>query len=183
MPSLISPPIAFVPAHSSSTGVLSRAQLEALVDGMAAEEHLWRHLVRHEPDRRVYEELLLDDPRLASSVGVWLICWMDDHDTGFHDHDISSGAVAVAAGRLRDERLTVGAPRRARTYSRRETFAFGPSDIHRMSHAGGGPAISIHAYSPPLQRMGAYEVDAEGVLRRAPISYTEELRPALHAAV
>jgi predicted metal-dependent enzyme (double-stranded beta helix superfamily) len=166
----------------AATGALSRAQLRTLAEGIASADHLWRHLVRHEPDRRVYEELLLEDPQFVSSVGIWLICWMNDHDTGFHDHDISSGAVAIAAGALRDERLTVGAALRSRTYEAGESFDFGPSDIHRMSHAGGGPAISIHAYSPPLQRMGAYDVDSDGVLRRAPISYTEELRPSLRAA-
>src|SRR3954451_17647226 len=163
-------------------GILSRTQLRVLVDGVASEDHLWRHLVRHEPDRRVYEELLVDDPALAGRVGLWLICWMDDHDTGFHDHDVSSGAVAVAAGILSDERLAVGADPPARVYSWGQSFDFGPADIHRMSHAGGGPAISIHAYSPPLRGMGAYDLGAGGVLRRNPISYTEELRPSLSVA-
>src|SRR3954467_7296878 len=107
---------------------------------------------------------------------------MDDHDTGFHDHDVSSGAVHVAAGTLRDERLTLGAATQARNYRQGESFDFGPSDIHRMSHAGGGPAISIHAYSPPLQRMGAYVVEPDGVLRRSPTPYQEELRPLEAAA-
>ena len=102
---------------------------------------------------------------------------MDDHDTGFHDHDVSSGAVSVVAGRLREERLALGAPV-SRVYSAGEVFDFGASDIHRMSHAGGGPAVSIHAYSPPLARMGAYSVDDETrLLRRVSISYEEELRP------
>jgi predicted metal-dependent enzyme (double-stranded beta helix superfamily) len=162
--------------------LLSRAQLRVLAAGVASEDHLWRHLVRHEPDRRVYEELLVDDPALAGRVGLWLICWMDDHDTGFHDHDLSSGAVAVAEGILRDERLAVGADPPARIYAPGQSFDFGPSDIHRMSHAGGGPAISIHAYSPPLRGMGSYEVGGDGVLRRKPISYTEELRPSLSVA-
>jgi predicted metal-dependent enzyme (double-stranded beta helix superfamily) len=157
---------------------LSRAQLRVLATEIAADEHLWRHLAHHEPDRRVYEELILDEPSLAGSVGVWLICWMNDHDTGFHDHDNSSGAVAVAAGRLRDERLAVGPSAPAKTYTRGQSFDFGPSDIHRMSHAGGGPAISIHAYSPPLKAMGAYLIEPDGVIRRSPIPYTEELRPA-----
>ena len=47
----------------------------------------WAELVVHDPDRRHYELLLRDD-----HVAVWLICWMDDHDTGFHDHDLSAGA-------------------------------------------------------------------------------------------
>jgi hypothetical protein len=46
-----------------------------------------------------------------------------------------------------------------------------------VSHAGGEPAVTIHAYSPPLWRMGAYEVLASGVLRRWSLSYAEELRP------
>jgi predicted metal-dependent enzyme (double-stranded beta helix superfamily) len=107
---------------------------------------------------------------------------MDDHDTGFHDHGMSSGAVAVAAGRLREERLAIGATPRAQVYTPGDSFDFGPSDIHRMTHAGGGPAISIHAYSPPLQGMGAYVIEPDGVLRRAPIPYTQELRPLVQTA-
>ena len=46
--------------------------------------------------------------------------------------------------------------------------------MHQDSDA---PAVSIHAYSPPLWRMGAYSVEADGTLRRESISYAEELRP------
>ncbi len=38
-------------------------------------------------------------------------------------------------------------------------------------------AISIHAYSPPLWRLGQYSVDAEGQLHRQSVSYADELRP------
>ena len=41
---------------------------------------------------------------------AWLICWSDDHDTGFHDHDLSSGAVAVVAGTVAEDRLALGGP-------------------------------------------------------------------------
>ena len=45
---------------------------------------------------------------------VWLICWMDGHDTGFHDHDGAAGAVAVVAGP--SARSACGSPtRRVRT--------------------------------------------------------------------
>ena len=37
--------------------------------------------------------------------------------------------------------------------------------------------VSVHAYSPPLWRMGTYVVEADGTLRRESISYAEELRP------
>ena len=37
--------------------------------------------------------------------------------------------------------------------------------------------MSIHAYSPPLWRLGQYSVDEDGVMRRASVSYADELRP------
>jgi predicted metal-dependent enzyme (double-stranded beta helix superfamily) len=152
--------------------MLNTVELRELVTRLAADDSSWRHLVRHTPSQRTYEQILLNE-----DVGVWLICWMDDHDTGFHDHDISSGAVAVVEGLLREERLSVGSEPVARVYSPGEVFDFRAADIHRMAHAGGGPAVSIHAYSPPLNRMGAYAVDEMGVLTRSSIPYSEELRP------
>lgn len=161
---------------------LTRCELREVAARVAADEASWRHLVRHAPEQRTYEELILHEAEYDGGVGIWLICWMDDHDTGFHDHDVSSGAVAVAAGRVRDERLTVGGAPRSRTYAAGESFDFSSADIHRMAHAGGGPAISIHAYSPPLRQMGSYAVGAGGVLQRMPVPYSEELRPAEPAA-
>ena len=102
---------------------------------------------------------------------------MDDHDTGYHDHDLSAGA--VARGGRSGPRGAARARRRARRAhgSAGEAFTFGPADIHRVSHVGGEPAVTIHAYSPPLWRMGAYEVLPTGELRRWSLSYAEELRP------
>jgi hypothetical protein len=51
-----------------------------------------------------------------------------------------------------------------------------------MSQDSHAPAVSIHAYSPPLWRMGAYAVAPDGTLRRESISYAEELRPVDAAA-
>jgi predicted metal-dependent enzyme (double-stranded beta helix superfamily) len=147
--------------------------LRSLVTDLAADPASWRHLVRHDPNKRTYEQIMLNE-----QVGVWLICWMNDHDTGFHDHDVSSGAVIVVDGLLREERLRVGREPASRIYSPGEIFEFRASDIHRMSHAGGGPAVSIHAYSPPLNRMGAYAIDELGTLSRSSVSYEEELRPS-----
>ena len=50
----------------------------------------------------------------------------------------------------------------ARTFGAGGAFSFAPSDIHRVLHAGDGPAVTLHAYSPPLWRMGAYEVRPTG---------------------
>ena len=127
---------------------LERPELRRLVAGIAARPDLWGHHVRHSRDERVYEQLHRDE-----HVAIWLICWMEDHDTGFHDHDLSAGAV----------------------------FDFRASDIHRVLHSGDRPAVTVHAYSPPLWRMGAYEIGRQGELRRHSISYAEELRPLAEA--
>ena len=147
-------------------------ELVALVERLAAEPEGWAHLVHHRPDARTYEQLHRDD-----RVAVWLICWMDDHDTGFHDHDLSAGALTVARGSVREERLVLGGPPAARTLAAGESLSFNASDIHRVSHAGAEPAVTLHAYSPPLWRMGAYEILDGGRLRRHSLSYAEELRP------
>jgi predicted metal-dependent enzyme (double-stranded beta helix superfamily) len=151
---------------------LSQGELARFVRDLAAQPERWRHLVHHRPDARTYVELARDD-----HVAAWLICWMDDHDTGYHDHDLSAGAVAVTAGAVCEERLVLGGAPATRTVSAGGAFTFGPADIHRVSHAGAEPAVTIHAYSPPLWRMGSYEVLASGELRRWSLSYAEELRP------
>src|SRR5437868_7087003 len=132
---------------------LTREELIGLVQDLAARSELWASRVRHEPDRRTYEELLRDE-----HVAVWLICWMNDHDTGFHDHDVSAGAVAVVRGAVREERLRLGAAPARRVVGAGPSFTFGPPDIHRGVHHRPTPAAPAHAYSPPLRRMGPYEV-------------------------
>ena len=139
---------------------------------------LWQDLVAHDPDHRHYVELLRD-----AHVAVWLICWMEDHDTGFHDHDLSGGAVGVVAGAVREDRLVLGSSPSSRVVQAGGAFSFEASDIHRVQHVPGAPAVTIHAYSPPLWRMGSYEVVQDGSLRRHAISYAEELRPIEPARV
>lgn len=139
---------------------------------LADRPELWIHLVIHDSAQRHYEELLRDD-----HVTAWLICWMDDHDTGFHDHDASAGAVAVVGGRVREERLALEGPPRDRVFTAGEVFHFSCADIHRIRHAGSDPAVTLHVYSPPLLRMGAYFVNDDGALARRPMSPAEELRP------
>ena len=151
---------------------LSEPELERLVRDLAARENEWRDLVEHRPDARTYAQVHRDE-----HVAIWLICWMNDHDTGYHDHDLSSGAVAVAAGAVREERLVLGGAPAARTVHAGDAFTFGAADIHRVSHTGSEPAVTLHAYSPPLWRMGSYEVLSSGELRRWSLSYAEELRP------
>jgi quercetin dioxygenase-like cupin family protein len=112
-------------------------------------------------------------------VNAWILCWSEDHDTGFHDHDISAAAITVVAGQVREDRMRlVGAPA-SRLARAGETVTVVPSAIHRVLHAGDGPAVTIHAYSPPLVRTGAYELSPSGELLRVAQDGNEELRGEL----
>jgi predicted metal-dependent enzyme (double-stranded beta helix superfamily) len=152
---------------------LSRAELEQLACELAGLPELWREHVRHDPQRRQFAEVV-SHPH----VSAWLICWMHGHDTGFHDHDISAGAVAVLRGAVREQRLAIGPAPMDRVFESGSTFSFSAVDIHRVSHAGRAPAVTLHVYSPPLRRMGAYAIDDGGVLARHPKGHGEELRAA-----
>ncbi|HEX3692219.1 MAG TPA: cysteine dioxygenase family protein [Solirubrobacteraceae bacterium] len=149
------------------------SELERYTGELAARPDLWLDLVEHDASQRRYVELFSDE-----YVTAWLICWMHDHDTGFHDHDVSWGAVAVIAGEVHEERLQALGPRREAVYSVGQTFHFSPADVHRVSHAGSEPAVTLHVYSPPLLSMGTYELDRDGLLHRRTISADQELQPA-----
>jgi hypothetical protein len=156
---------------------LSRAELADLALALGRREELWRHLARHDPEDRYFLQLYRD-----VHVDIWLICWLDAQDTGFHDHDLSSGAVYVCEGTLVEDRLhaTGGALREtSRERPAGALFHFDPSYIHRVRHPGGDePATSIHVYSPALWRMGYYEIDEAGDLRRTSITYADEVGAA-----
>ena len=52
---------------------------------------------------------------------------------------------------------------------------------HRWRERTLGPAVTVHAYSSPLRRMGAYRIGAGGELERESQHFEHELRsePAL----
>lgn len=156
---------------------LTRAELQRFTADLAARPERWAHLVRHGEHRRVYEQIWSD-----ADVNAWIICWSEDQDTGFHDHDESGAGIVVISGRVREERLALGSPPRAREFGAGESFDVLPVAIHRVLHAGDRPAVTVHAYSPPLRRTGAYQTGPDGELERVSQPYDVELRapePAL----
>ena len=109
-------------------------------------------------------------------LDLWAIFWMPENDTGWHDHDVSSGAVGVVRGALVEHALRIGGDDRETVHRSGGAFSFGPSHIHRLTCREPASA-SIHAYSPPLWRLGQYAVSPDGVLHRRSVSYADELRP------
>ena len=89
--------------------------------------------------------------------------------------------MAVVQRQVVEERLRLNGPPSERAAGPGDSFGFEPDDIHRVRHAGGPPAVTIHVYTPPLRRQGAYLVEPDGTLRRQALSYVEELPPATPA--
>jgi hypothetical protein len=151
---------------------LDRSELLELVRAIAEQPELWTEHVAFSDTNRHYVSLYRD-----AHVDVWVLCWTPTNDTGWHDHDISSGAVAVVEGALVEHNLGVGPSSGLEiAVPAGDSYGFGPDHIHRLTGRDAG-SVSIHAYSPPLWRMGQYTVSANGVLRRQSVSYADELRP------
>ena len=156
-----------------ASGGLDPARLLDLADELAGRADLWGHLVEHDEDRRIYVRI-----HHGSVLTAWLICWSGTQDTGLHDHDLSSGAVRVVAGALTEDRLVMGEPGVVTSaHAAGAGFCFDSSRIHDVRNGGAGASVSLHLYSPPLERMGYYEIAADGCLARRNAPASEELPP------
>jgi len=151
---------------------LDKGELAALVENLAARADLWAgHVGRSSPERRHFASIQRDE-----YVDVWLICWAPGNDTGWHDHDVSSGAVHVIRGALAESTPRIGGAHAKQVVAAGCSFSFGPDHIHRLTGEG-EQSISLHAYSPPLWRLGQYSIDDDGIMRRQSVCYADELRP------
>jgi rhodanese-related sulfurtransferase len=131
-------------------------ELASIVSQFASSDG-WMDKVRLRTEGRWYERLYH-----GPDYDIWVISWLPGQSTGFHDHGESSGAFIVATGILEehrpDERTRVIPPGKPR--------AFGPDYAHDVRNASLAPAISIHAYSPPLIEMNEYELDGSQLVPR-----------------
>jgi len=168
----------FVPALASLSelvphdGLLTAAELEEIAARMARQPDIWEPLVRVDAERRRFE-LVYEDERMDA----WVLSWMPGQGTGFHDHYVSSVGIACVQGNVREDWLRFGAPEVESRLRPGDTRRGGPGYIHRVQHAAGEPAVTIHVYSPPLDEVGQYRVDDAGVLRREAAPGRIELTP------
>lgn len=158
-------------------GLRPAADLGRLVGRIARRPDLWQPLVVIDRHRRRYE-LLYEDDR----VDIWVLSWMPGQRTGFHDHDRSDVALVCAQGELDEGSLAIDAE--AETVRMTPGVSrIGPAGyIHAVAHRAGEPAISIHAYSPPLVCVGQYRRQQDGRLNRQPEHGRKELLDATIAA-
>jgi predicted metal-dependent enzyme (double-stranded beta helix superfamily) len=156
---------------------LSKDELGELVNELVRHPDVWRDQVDYSGGQRRYASLHRDE-----FADLWLICWSPGNDTGWHDHDVSSGAVRVVQGVLSESNPRIGGAHAQRLVGAGSSFSFGPDHIHRLQGEA-DRTISLHAYSPPLWRLGQYTIDDSGVLRRMSVCYADELRPLDSPAV
>jgi rhodanese-related sulfurtransferase len=156
----------------SGTVTKTPEELAHIVSGFASSNG-WLDRVRLHAEHRWYERLYQD-----SDHDIWVISWMPEQSTGFHDHGKSSGAFVVATGILEEHRpghqpLVISSGR---------SRAFGPDYAHDVRNVSLAPAVSIHAYSPPLTDMNEYELDGIRLVARERASeLAEKLARESHA--
>ena len=91
-------------------------------------------------------------------VDIWLITWLQKQSTTLHDHGGSAGAFTAVSGRIR-EYMASG---REYDVAAGSTRSFGARHIHDVYNPYAEPAVSVHAYSPPLTEMSYYTLASGG---------------------
>lgn len=168
-------------ASDLSQPFLNPVELLEFARFIAEEALTSRYLVEYDEGRRWHQRLYRDQ-----RVDLWLISWLPSQGTQLHDHAGSAGAFTVLAGTLSEAIVRPGAAhgRPALLERRRDAgsgVAFGPRYVHDVRNLSSSPAVSVHAYSPPLTSMNFYEVDEAGALRRLASLPTEDPEPMLPA--
>jgi mannose-6-phosphate isomerase-like protein (cupin superfamily) len=156
---------------TSPDAALATWELAALVREIAADHASWQPLVQFGTSERWWTRLRSDD-----RCDVWLLTWQRGSGTDLHDHGGSKAAFTVVEGRLNEVRAY---PRgEATTISTvhpggiREVAA---DVVHDVRNPSSLAAVSIHAYSPPLQSMTFYDARPSGLhaLRSVPTNSPE----------
>ena len=132
---------------------LTLAELTALVTAVGAAEDRWRpRLEIPAPGADRWWTRL----HAGADVDVWLLSWLPGQTTELHDHGPSRAAFTVVQGRLAEDRVHLD----RRRHHVRPTGAVTAIPLgvrHDVTGAGDGPAVSVHAYSPPLTQMNYYD--------------------------
>ena len=144
-----------VRGHRHDGQPLNPAELGRLVRATAAAADNWREIVRFTESSRWFQRLAL-----TTDYEIWLL----SQRTGFHDHGHASGAFAIARGELLETLAAPGTTRlRHRVAQPGSVTTFGAHHLHDVGSNSSEPAISVHAYSPPLSAMRCYEMTSAGL--------------------
>jgi mannose-6-phosphate isomerase-like protein (cupin superfamily) len=151
---------------------LSLAELRAVVGQFADRVRAGSHTPEFRNEERWHVRIHRDD-----DVDVWLISWTTEQGTELHDHGGSSGAFTVVQGavneyvwngRVDGPGLLVNTLRHTG-----DVVSFGPDHVHDVRNHLESPAVTVHAYSPPIHLMRYYDT-AASELRHTGSSWTDD---------
>jgi quercetin dioxygenase-like cupin family protein len=153
------------PLHVTHTPLEPRTALRPLeladiVRVLAGGAAVWCRDLPSHPTRRTSFRLLATE-----ECDVWLLRWPPGTGVTPHDHGGSSGAFTVVSGELTEVRWDAALPYE-RFVSPGQVVSIEAGVVHDVLARGTSPALSIHAYSPPLSSMGFYDVTDRGLLLR-----------------
>jgi Cysteine dioxygenase type I len=143
-------------------GRLTTEQLELIVTAVARRPELFEDLVDDDGASRWWL-LLYRTP----SVEVKLLTWRGGESSDWHDHGGSAGALTVTAGSLHEgRRAQNGVDVDYTVHDVGSLTSFGTNYVHDVDFQSGEPAVSIHAYSPPLHGLTFYDRTPYGFVAR-----------------
>ncbi len=127
-------------------------------------------------DRNRWHQRIYRDQR----VDVWLISWLPDQGTQLHDHGGSAGSLTVISGELVEAVYseTASGALRERRHEAGRSIGFDRRYVHDVRNLSDAPAVSVHAYSPPLTSMTYYDVRSGDLVEVATL-LTDDPEPAV----
>jgi hypothetical protein len=156
---------------------LSRAQLVEFSRFYADEVSAGQYpYIEFDEDERWHQRIYRDQ-----RVDIWLISWLPTQCTELHDHGGSSGSFTVLSGEL-CEAVPTGPGIHDTVRQAGESVGFGAHYVHDVRNLSSAPAVSVHAYSPPLTTMNFYDLTDSGLVPLRTLA-TDDPEPALRTAV
>src|SRR3954468_6079683 len=139
-------------APPEALSALVMAELCTVVRSVAAQREAWREPLVFDPLGRWSRLLYADD-----QYDVWILTWLPGQGTDLHDHDTSAGAFTVLRGSLVEARPNSRGRLVPEVLPMGFTRWVAPFAVHQVVNVEAKtPAISVHAYSPPLRSMTTY---------------------------
>jgi quercetin dioxygenase-like cupin family protein len=132
----------------------------ALVRSYASDPSSWASRLRYPAPGEDRWWTRLEGP---AGADVWLLSWLPGHTTQFHDHGDSVAAFQVVEGSLLEVRPSTSGQPGCHVRRTGDVVVVPAGDVHDVI-ANDQVAVSIHAYSPPLEQMTYYRLGRGGAL-------------------
>uniref|UniRef100_A0A7S1CPC0 Cysteine dioxygenase n=1 Tax=Bicosoecida sp. CB-2014 TaxID=1486930 RepID=A0A7S1CPC0_9STRA len=137
----------------------------------------WRRFAIFDEGKRYTRNLVATDDE---SFTLMLLCWNADQPSPIHDHPCDGCWLKVIEGEVFEERYEERAGESELRMTLRQVGKAGDImymddslGFHRVG-AVGGPAVTLHLYSPPFQQCRAWMTTEVGSMCRPTVTYHSE---------